>query len=180
MNEWIVFSILYFSFPQDFFQFRKKQHNTQISISEYFPLFGRTHLLFASITTAWRDDSAMNDSHQHGRSRRQFSILQQKARDQGGGDLCLLFPQILLVSSSSLCCQGSQFNFPGIVPQFLPLYTPLWPPLCLPYCFQFVMSIASIMGASQGLESGCTIETNVKNSFDVKHFMNELHVHLKS
>ena len=130
MNEWIVFSILYFLFPQDFFQFRK-QHNTQISISEYFPLFGRTHLLFASITTAWRDDSAMNDSHQHGRSRRQFSILQQKARDQGGGDLCLLFPQILLVSSSSLCCQGSQFNFPGIVPQFLPLpYIPPFGPPC--------------------------------------------------
>ena len=169
-----------FFFPTRLFSIqKKKQHNTQISISEYFPLFGRTHLLFASITTAWRDDSAMNDSHQHGRSSPIFYFTTE-SWDQGGGDLCLLFPQILLVSSSSLCCQGSQFNFPGIVPQFLPLYTPLWPPLCLPYCFQFVMSIASIMGASQGLESGCTIETNVKNSFDVKHFMNELHVHLKS
>ena len=66
------------SFLNSVFFFPTRLFSIQ-DISEYFPLFGRTHLLFASITTAWRDDSAMNDSHQHGRTRRQFSILQQKA-----------------------------------------------------------------------------------------------------
>ena len=147
-------------------------------ISEYFPLFGRTHLLFASITTAWRDDSAMNDSHQHGRTRCQFSILQQKAGTREETYVCS-FHRYYQYHHHPYAAREANLIFRGLCPSSSPLNAPL-PPLCLLYCFQFVMSIASIIGASQGLESGCTIETNVKNSFDVKHFMNELHIYLKS
>ena len=111
-----------------FFNSEKNQHNTQISISEYFPLFGRTHLLFASITTAWRDDSAMNDSHQHGRSRRQFSILQQKAGTREEETYVCSFHRYYQYHHHPYAAREANLIFRGLCPSSSPYIPPFGPP----------------------------------------------------
>ena len=152
MYEWIVFLILYFLFPQDFFKFRKTSRTFCLQyISEYFPLLvGLIYYLQVCIELGGMIVPWMTPINMV--ARRQFSILQRKA-----GMRRLMFAlsiDITIVSSSSLCW-GSQFNFPGIVPQFHdhpPSMPPFWPPAWLfPIC-NVHSSIYN--GGQSGIEPG--------------------------